>query len=551
MELHDQERAGIPEAVERDDESSHPVQVSQLAPVAGVSAAITAWLAVLGLVTTPIMLHTLGAAAYAVFALITIMTSYLSNLELGFGNTTLRFLARARAMGDNDAEFKIVGTSLFVFSCAGALAAAVAFFGAPVIATSFANFPPELEGAADGAIRLAALVLILTFFYSFAQVSLQALGKFRPLLWSRLAAGTLLSGAGVGTAVVFEDVRAVLVASVIVSLLTCVALFPLLGKALSAPVRPSFDVPTFREMAGFGGIVFATGLAYQAMMQGPPTVLAGLAPAHELAAFAVAAVVFQQIVLLTRAASTAFLPFASAEGASDDRERLAAVFLSHLRLTVTVIGPVAGFLIVFAEPMLTLWLGADFAAEIADPLRLLAVAGFLLAVSTPAADVAHGVGRPGWNLAFNLAAGGIGITATVLLAGRSGADGAALGLLIGVSVVTPAFLLLTAERLVGQSPLRLAASVAGPVLGMLALVGVYVLSSLAVGGLAGAVVGGAFTFPYAIANYRFVLDERERRTLKGGTDSLASSARSFTALIAGRPRRKMAAAPGSGPEGMV
>lgn len=517
MEPQDQER------------STRPVEVSQLAPVAGASAAVTGWLAVLGLVTTPIMLHTLGAAAYAVFALITIMTSYLSNLELGFGNTTLRFLAQARGIGDRDAESRIVGTSLFVYSFAGALAAAIALLGAPVIATSFANFPAELEDDAVGAIRLAALVLLLTFFYSFAQVSLQALGKFRALLWSRVVSGTLLSGAAVATAVVFEDVRAVLVASVIVSLLTCIALFPVLGRALAAPVRPSFHSPTFRQMAAFGGVVLVTGLAYQAMMQGPPTVLAGVAPADELAAFAVAAVVFQQIVLLIRAASTAFLPFASATGGDDDRERLAEVFRSHLRLTVTVIGPVAGFLIVFAEPILTLWLGADFAAEIADPLRLLAMAGFVLAVSTPAADVAHGVGRPGWNLAYNLAAGATGITATVLLARESGADGAALGLLIGVSVVTPAFLVLTAERLVDHSPMRLATSVATPALGVLALAGMYLASSRAVGGLASAAVGAAFTIPYAIATYRLVLDERERRTLKAGTSSLTARARRLTA----------------------
>ncbi len=179
-------------------------------------------------------------------------------------------------------------------------------------------------------------------------------------------------------------------------------------------------------------------------MQGPPTVLAGLAPAAEVAAFAVAAIVFQQILLLIRAASTGFLPFASAEGAADDRARLAAVFRSHLRLTITVIGPIAGFLVVFADPILTAWLGADFAAEAADALTFLALAGFLLAVSTPSADVAAGVGRPAWNLAYALAAAAIGITVGATTCRGIGASGAALGLLIGVSVVTPPFLLLTA-----------------------------------------------------------------------------------------------------------
>lgn len=59
--------------------------------------AVTVWLAVLGLVTTPYLIHHLGRSLYGVFALLTIMSAYLSNLELGFSHATVRFLARARA----------------------------------------------------------------------------------------------------------------------------------------------------------------------------------------------------------------------------------------------------------------------------------------------------------------------------------------------------------------------------------------------------------------------------------------------------------------------
>ena len=42
--------------------SGSQVQPKQLAPVAVVSAAITVWLAALGLITTPYMLHRLGVS---------------------------------------------------------------------------------------------------------------------------------------------------------------------------------------------------------------------------------------------------------------------------------------------------------------------------------------------------------------------------------------------------------------------------------------------------------------------------------------------------------
>src|SRR5687768_6159816 len=119
--LHDQP----PPAAPGDARAGRTVQTEQLAPVAAGSAATTVWLALLGLVTTPYMLNRLGPSAYAVFALVTIMAAYLSNLELGFGHATVRFLARARAEGDEEAQAKILQTSLFVFAIAGSGAALI------------------------------------------------------------------------------------------------------------------------------------------------------------------------------------------------------------------------------------------------------------------------------------------------------------------------------------------------------------------------------------------------------------------------------------------
>ncbi|MGH2951355.1 MAG: oligosaccharide flippase family protein [Solirubrobacterales bacterium] len=514
------------------------IRPGQLAPVAAASSAITIWLAALGLLTTPFMLHQLGASAYAVFALITIMAAYLSNLELGFGHATLRFLARAHASDDRDAERRIVATSLFVFGFAGAGAALVALAGAPAIG-GFAQFPADLEDEAIGAIRLAALVLVFTLLTSFAQVALQALGRFRPLLWSRLVFGTLLSASAVGAAALFDDVRAVLAAQVVVTLTTCFVLLAVLSGATSARLRPALDRATFRMMAGYGALVLATGLATQAMLQGPPTVLAGSAPSAELAAFAVPAVVFQQLLLLVGAASTGFLPFASAESVAENRERLAAVFRSHVRLTVAVMGPIVGFLVVFAEPLLDAWVGAGFASQAAGPLQLLALAGLAVALSAPPADAARALGRPGSTLAFTLLAGTTGILAALLLVEGSGATGAALGLLTGVWVATPPFLFLIAGRLLKQSSGQLFLALAGPALASLVASGLFWLGSLAIPGFLGAALAGVVVAPaYVLALFRLVLDDRERETLRAGARVLAPLA-GFTRLLAfpGRARQ--------------
>ncbi|MDQ3571817.1 MAG: oligosaccharide flippase family protein [Actinomycetota bacterium] len=502
------------------------IQASQLAPIAAGSAATTIWLAFLGLITTPFMLHTLGASAYAVFALITIMAAYLSNLELGFGHATLQYLARARAHGDADAEARVIATSLCVFVVAGVLGALVAFLAAPAVVEDFANFPASLEDDAVGAVRLAALVLFLTFLYSFAQVALQALGRFRPLLLSRVVFGTLLSLFAVVAAALFGDVRAVLAGQVIVSGVSVVVVLILLAQASSARLRLAFHGGTFREMSGFGILVLLTGLTYQLMLHGPPTVLAGSAPSAEVAAFAVAAIVLQQLTLLVSAASTGFLPFASRESITEDRIRLASVFRSHTRLTIAVLAPVVAFLVVFADPLLTAWVGADFASRAEEPLKFLALAGFVLALSAPPGDVTRGLGRPSWNLAHGVVGGVLSVVAAVLLVDSEGAGGAALGLLCGVSLATAPFFFLVAGRLLGQSPARLSAAVFAPAVTGIAVGGAYLLASEVVSGIAGAALAGVlFTPLYAFVVFRVVLDDQERTTLDAGLSSIAPLAR--------------------------
>src|SRR5262245_20619322 len=151
------------------EESDRPAEIParQLAPVTAAYAAVTIWLAALGLVTTPYLLHHLGPSAYAVFALMTLIIAYLSNLEFGFGHGTVRFLARARAQGDQEAEARIIGTGLVVFLVASIVGGLLVLFGAPLIVRDFAHFPSSIEDDAVVAIRVGSVVIAATFLMNF------------------------------------------------------------------------------------------------------------------------------------------------------------------------------------------------------------------------------------------------------------------------------------------------------------------------------------------------------------------------------------------------
>jgi O-antigen/teichoic acid export membrane protein len=476
--------------------------------------ATTVWLAALGLISTPLLIDRLGASAYGVFALITILTAYLSNLELGFGHATIRFLAQARAADDRLGEARVLGVSASVFIVAAVIAAGAVLVLAGEIVEHFVNAPAPVQAQALEAIRISAAIVAGALIGSFASSALQALGALGRVVAVRAVFGTLASASAIAVVLLGGDVVDVIKAQVVVNVLLVATLVVNLWSVARSPLVPRWHRPTLVRMGRYGALVLLAALAYQAGLQGPPTILAGLGTTADVAAYAVPALVFGQVVSLAGSASIGFLPYASAAALDAGTERLAAVFASNLRLIALVLGPLVVFLAVFAPELISAWISPEFAVDAAPAMRWLAAAGLFVALSTAAADVARGHGRAGWLLAYTGTTAILGGGGALALAGREGAAGAAASLCIALAVTTVPFTALVARRLLAVSGRQLLAALAGPG----ALLGAFVLGLAAIGavlsGIAGAVIAGALLTPlYVVIAYRYVVLESERAAL--------------------------------------
>jgi O-antigen/teichoic acid export membrane protein len=487
------------------------IRARQLAGASVGIGAVTVWLALLGLVTTPFLIHRLGVSRYGVFALITIMGAYLSNLEFGFGQATTAFLARAHATRDTATERAVIGTSFCVFLAGGVLAMTVALVGAPWIVRTFVHVPAPFHDEAVDAVRLGALIVFASFLSSFFSSALRALARLRVVIASRAVLGTGASVSAVAVVALGGGLRPVLVALAGVSMAMAGVLGLALAMLTTGSLRPRLHISTLRAMAGFGALVLVAGLAYQAMLQGPPTVLAAHASTRQVAAYSVPNLVLGQLAVLASATSLAFFPFASAASASADRGRLAAVYRSNLRLTLLVMGPVAAYLAIFAHPLLATWIDPGFASMAAGPLRFLAGAALMLALSSPPADVARGLERPAWVTAFTASAAIVAIGVAFVAVTTHGAAGVAFALFAGLCVATIPFIFIVGARLLELRVDGLLASLITPVL---AVTGVAAIDALAAAISSGFVAGAVSTSIYGLAVFRLVLYERERAALQ-------------------------------------
>ena len=70
---------------------------------------------IIGLVYTPFMILKLGDGQYGIFALANSLISFVTLLDLGFGQTLVRYISRARTTGDKEEEHRLNGFFLRLY----------------------------------------------------------------------------------------------------------------------------------------------------------------------------------------------------------------------------------------------------------------------------------------------------------------------------------------------------------------------------------------------------------------------------------------------------
>lgn len=77
---------------------------------------------VVGLLYIPFMLRMMGQAEYGLYSLVASVVSYLTVLDLGFGNAIVRYTAKFRAEGKQREQYEMFGMFLLLYSFVGLVA---------------------------------------------------------------------------------------------------------------------------------------------------------------------------------------------------------------------------------------------------------------------------------------------------------------------------------------------------------------------------------------------------------------------------------------------
>lgn len=396
--------------------------------------ATTAVLAIVGLVTTPILARELGREGYGIWVLVASFALYLELLEFGFGKATPKFVAEYAARGDEPGVRATIATSFWILAGLGAIAVMV---GAVIAAV----FPSLFQVSDELATASQILIVLILVDLAISIPSDTFGGVLAGLQRFYLINGTLvvvaLAQAVAWTVVLLNGGGLVElgIATVALSLGGQLARYLLARRHVpGVSISPRrVDRALARRFTGVSVWFFVLDMSKVVLIR-LDTVVVGLAVGVGAAGvYAVGQRLTLALEQLVEPLTKAFFPHSSALAAGDDREGLRRSLVVGTRLSLAIAAPIALALALLAGPLLDLWLGDGF-EEAATVVVLLAASVVIATVTRTGLLMLQGVGHVRVPAMIMSGEALLNLTLSIVLARSMGLEGVALGTLIAVVV---------------------------------------------------------------------------------------------------------------------
>ncbi|HUG54117.1 MAG TPA: oligosaccharide flippase family protein [Vicinamibacteria bacterium] len=421
--------------------------LSQLLAQAGVLA--------LGLVASPVLVHGLGLEAYGLLVIVGVATSYFGFVELGLGRATVQLMAGHLARGEHAAAREVLWTSVTAFLVLGlagglALAAAAPLLVEHVFAVS-STFAPE----AVVAFVLGAASLAIAMQRDVAASVATAMERFDLVGRVTLAAGALQTVVSVVLVLRGSSLAGVMLGGLAVQAAALGVYWTISSRLLPGlmPLRP--DLETLRRLVRFGGYVTVSQVVGPLLVHLEKVLIGAFAAVDQLPFYSVPYSLAWGLTVVPASLGAVLHPAMVRLMANQDHAGVRESLRRATRYSfVVLVGPVV-VLVLYAPEILTVWMGAPFAARATVCLRILALAVLVNVLAWPSYQLLHAAGRADLTARYHVVELFLHVPVSIVLIARAGVAGAALAWLVR-AVLDTALMWRAAARIVGLGSGRMA-----------------------------------------------------------------------------------------------
>ncbi len=408
---------------------------------------------VLWAASTPIFINVLGKDLFGVWILINSLIGLGGVISFGFGEATIRYVAHYRGLDAPETARKVVETSTLLYVATTMIFTLGIWWGAVWITRSVFDLTGDLAEQAIIALRVAAIALLVTSFLKTWEAAINGYERFDVTARINMIARSLI---------IIMNVILALAGFGLPFLLTTTAC-ALTGQALVLfwMVRRDF-LPGLRIIARpdpeVTGEILRFGL--QSWLQICAGALANVVDRFLVGAlvgpaaagvYAVCLQLGQQIFLLLYRGLAFMMPASSRDVA--EGVNIPAIKASYDKgtfLTLGIISAIGLPLYVFADHVLIVWVGPEFAREGGALLRYLVLYFGVTSATVPAFFLVNGSGYPAWNTVATLSHGLLVVAIAYATLPSMGLDGIALARILAAPTLFLAFYTLHVKVMGGQ-----------------------------------------------------------------------------------------------------
>jgi O-antigen/teichoic acid export membrane protein len=359
------------------------------------------WLMVLTVAITPMQVNLLGIEAYGIVAFISTLQVAFTAVEMGLSSTLTRELAADCSASKRDSNDLIRTASTLYWLSAGVMGVALFLLAGPMVQRWFnaSALDPQLI---ERSLQVIAFYLALRWPVSLYTGLLTGLQRMDVLNVVKVSTATLRLAGGIAVLALWQSLYAFLLWTALNALIEVVAFGVACRRAHpTMPWRPGIAWSKLKQVWRFSVSMNALSILALLIVQMDRLLISKMLTLEELGYYNLAITASSVISLTVAAVSTAVLPSLAAAYGHGTQDELARRCDRADRLMLGLVSPVAFALIFYSEPILSLWINPEAAAEAARPLSWLAAGFWCSAVIANVYNVAVACGVPGRHLRIN------------------------------------------------------------------------------------------------------------------------------------------------------
>jgi O-antigen/teichoic acid export membrane protein len=349
---------------------------------------------IVGLLTIPVIVRSLGTQRFGILSLIWVVFGYFGFLDLGLGRATTKFAAEALGRGEIENIPKFLWTTVSFQIVLGFVGAILLSVSTPLLVERILNIPPAFVDEARTTFYWIAWAIPLTILSTSFRGILEAAQRFDLVNAVKIPASAafyLFPLIGILLGFNLPGIVALLVLSRFLSLLGWAVLsarvFPVLKK------RIVFQKDAIGPLLRFGGWVTLSAVIWPILSSIDRFFIGARMTIESVSFYSAPYEVVMRLGIIPGSLALTLFPAFSALGGSGEFERTRTLYGRSVKFLLVMSALVAVPLFLFAGPVLKIWLGAKFAEQSTVVFQVLLIGFLCNSLSSVPFGLLQGIGR--------------------------------------------------------------------------------------------------------------------------------------------------------------